>query len=198
YIDRGSCYKLNGNVDLAIEDFNYAIKLNPNDILAYNERSLLYIKTEQYDKAEKDFEKAIKLNPEDRTAYYHRAKMYIKQSNFDAAEKDYLKTIEMDVKDPEGFYYLAIMYETQNRSFEAVANYTSAISKLEADLDYYISDENGDALPFCEVFEKRASLYKKVNAVGLMCEDYQKALKVADNKEDKKRIEALINLNCKK
>ncbi len=47
--------------DQAISDYNQAIKLNPQDSGAYNNRGLAYENTGQYDQAMKDYDKAEKL-----------------------------------------------------------------------------------------------------------------------------------------
>ena len=142
------------------------------------------------DKANKDFNKAIKLDPENTSSYFYRAKMYHKQEEYEKEKADYLKTIEMNDEDPEGYYYLAGFYVNQNKSFQSISYFEKAISRLSADLGYYITAENGnEKIELADIYIKRAEVYKNVEAIELMCEDYQKACDLGDCE--------MFNKNCK-
>jgi tetratricopeptide (TPR) repeat protein len=57
-------YRAKGEPDRAIPDSDRAIKLNPNDSIAYHSRGLAYRDIRDYERAIQDFDQAIKLNPE--------------------------------------------------------------------------------------------------------------------------------------
>ena len=50
-------------VGQAIQDFDRAIQLNPNDATVFNNRGLAYDRLEQYQKAIQDYDRAIQLKP---------------------------------------------------------------------------------------------------------------------------------------
>ena len=59
----------------AIADFDEAIRLDPNDAGAYNNRGVVKKWLNQLEEALIDFDEAIHLNPDDADAYSNRAEM---------------------------------------------------------------------------------------------------------------------------
>src|SRR5882724_10035228 len=55
--------------DLAIADYNEAIRLDPKNAAAYNNRGFAYGQKGDYDKALADFSEAIRLKPDYAVAY---------------------------------------------------------------------------------------------------------------------------------
>lgn len=70
YSDRGAVYFNHlGQDRRAIENFDKAIRLDPNDGIYYYNRGIAYERLGKYKKAIKDLKKAIQLNPNDQPAY---------------------------------------------------------------------------------------------------------------------------------
>ena len=69
------------NPEKAIEYLNNAIKLKPDDALAYNNRGAAYAELGQYQRAIEDYNEAIRLRPEDALAYNNRGLAYLIQGN---------------------------------------------------------------------------------------------------------------------
>jgi tetratricopeptide (TPR) repeat protein len=63
--NRGLAYRAKGEHDRAIQDYDEAIKLNPNLAIAFYNRGLAYGAKGQHDRAIQDFDQAIRLNPSD-------------------------------------------------------------------------------------------------------------------------------------
>jgi tetratricopeptide (TPR) repeat protein len=61
---RGLAYRLKGEYDRAIQDYNQAIKLNAKSAAAYNNRGVAYDHKGEYDRAIQDYDQAIKLKPD--------------------------------------------------------------------------------------------------------------------------------------
>src|SRR5262252_6072131 len=70
--NRGVGYRLKGNYDRAIADYNQAIKLNAKFAIAYNNRGVTYDKNGEYDRAILDYDQTIKLKPS-AEGYYNQA-----------------------------------------------------------------------------------------------------------------------------
>ncbi|OGB23138.1 MAG: hypothetical protein A3I66_09040 [Burkholderiales bacterium RIFCSPLOWO2_02_FULL_57_36] len=89
YHNRGlELFKL-GYSDLAIDDFNKAISLNPGHILVYNDRGAIYLAEKKYEQALADFNKALEINPKFWRPYLGRALTYEGLGNASAALADY-------------------------------------------------------------------------------------------------------------
>ena len=65
-----------GEHDLAIDDFNMAIKLKPDYAIAYNNRGTVYRIIGEYDRAIEDCNKAIELDPGYAEPYSNRGAAY--------------------------------------------------------------------------------------------------------------------------
>lgn len=51
FYDSGIAYRKKGNYDRAIQDYNEAIRLNPNYVDAFNDRGNAYFDKKDYDRA---------------------------------------------------------------------------------------------------------------------------------------------------
>lgn len=89
YHNRGLELLKLGYPDLAIDDFNKAIFLNPRHILVYNDRGAAYLATRKYDQALADFNKAVEINPKFTLPYLGRALTYEGLGNTTKALADY-------------------------------------------------------------------------------------------------------------
>lgn len=70
YIDRGVLYLERGQDDLALNDFNEAIRIDPSNFTAFAYKGgILYNKTKKIDEAVKTYSRLVSLNPEYYFAY---------------------------------------------------------------------------------------------------------------------------------
>jgi len=98
YRKRADENNFKGEFDLAVNDYNKAIELNPKDALSYLNRGRAYSNKKSYDLAANDLDKTIELNPKDSTAYFLRADLYEKKGSTQQAIGDYQKAVELDAK----------------------------------------------------------------------------------------------------
>jgi hypothetical protein len=99
YHNRGlHLFKL-GYADLAIDDFNKAISLNPYHVLVYNDRGATYLATKKYEQALADFNKALEINPKFARPYLGRALTYEGLNDTAAALADYRMLCSMGHND---------------------------------------------------------------------------------------------------
>lgn len=85
-----------GEYDLAVNDYNKAIELNPQDISVYLNRGLAFYNKKNYSQATADYDKAIELNPKESMLYFNRGNSYEKMGNIPKAVEDYQKAFELD------------------------------------------------------------------------------------------------------
>ena len=88
----------------AINAYNKAIDLNPNDASAYNNRGLAYDNLDKNNLAIADYEKAIELNPKYGDAFNNLAKTYGRRGYYKQAILFYDRIIELNPKDADAYY----------------------------------------------------------------------------------------------
>jgi tetratricopeptide (TPR) repeat protein len=91
---RGIGYRLKGEYDRAIGDYNQAIRINAKFATAYNNRAIAYDTKGDYDRAITDYEQAIKLKPSAET-YFNRGNAHLGKSHYDRAIDDYNQAIKL-------------------------------------------------------------------------------------------------------
>ena len=104
YNNRGSAYNTKRDYDRAIQDFNEAIRLNPNDSDNYRELGIACYGKGDYDRAIQDYNLAIHLNSNDASAFYRRG---------------------------DAFSGRGLDYDHQYNHRQAIQNYTEAIQDYD-------------------------------------------------------------------
>jgi tetratricopeptide (TPR) repeat protein len=74
-----------------LEEFNEAIKLNPDNADAYYNRGVTYRKLGQHERAIEDYNEAIRLRPQFAFPYYNRGLSYRELCQNEQAERDFAK-----------------------------------------------------------------------------------------------------------
>ncbi|MDH6100454.1 tetratricopeptide repeat protein [Anabaenopsis sp. FSS-46] len=85
-----------GNLDLALFNFNQAITIDPNYALAYILRGSVYRNQQNWDLALADYNKAIELDPNNALAYTGRGNLYADQEKWDLVLADFNQAITID------------------------------------------------------------------------------------------------------
>jgi tetratricopeptide (TPR) repeat protein len=98
YNNRGNGYVGKGQYDLAIKDYEEAIKNDPEYAKPYNNRGVAYQKKAEYDLAVKDFNAALQLDPDYANALANRAETYLKEADYQNAAKDFDRAIRLQPK----------------------------------------------------------------------------------------------------
>ena len=85
-----------GEYEKAIECYDKAIELNPQQTSAYLNRGVVYNVMGNYDRAIQDYDRAIELEPTSVSGYGNRGNTYTINGNYDRAVQDYSRAIELD------------------------------------------------------------------------------------------------------
>jgi tetratricopeptide (TPR) repeat protein len=96
FSNRGTAYGRKGQLDRAIEDFDQAIRLNPNDAVAFSNRGAAYARRGQPDRAIEDYDQAIRLNPDYATAFYNRGFVKRAKGDFAGGDDDIAKAKQLN------------------------------------------------------------------------------------------------------
>ena len=89
----------NGDIERAINKFNKAINLDPQNAEAYAGRGWVKLKSGQYKEAIADYDEAIKLEPNAATYYSERGVAKSEAGDIEAAINDYNKAVDIDHND---------------------------------------------------------------------------------------------------
>ena len=88
YIDQGIRNSQAGHYDQALQAFDQALKLKPNDPALITFKGIVYYAKGDNAKAVQLFEEAIKLNPNFARAYYQRGMVFQAQEKYKEAVPD--------------------------------------------------------------------------------------------------------------
>src|ERR1700740_1708386 len=88
--NRAVAYRRKGQYDRALQDYEQAIRLNPNNANAYNNRGIIYRIKGEYGRAIADYDEAIWLkNGDFPVAYYNRALAYADKGEYELSLRDF-------------------------------------------------------------------------------------------------------------
>ena len=138
YHNRGHVYRVQGDNDRAIVDFNETIGLAPDDALAYYERGIAYANKAQFHESLADFDMAIELNPSDARMYCGRGVTYIDVGNHKAATDDFEKAMELDPKGALAYQNCSLAYGYLGRYEKAIELASKAIKMQPTEASVYL------------------------------------------------------------
>jgi tetratricopeptide (TPR) repeat protein len=142
YVARGLAWQKKGDLDRALADYTEAIKINPKDALAYNNRGMLYGDS---DRAIADFTAAIAIDPlprsdeaysrrgnaivakRDVNVYENRALALLERSDFDGAIADFDSAINLDPNGADSFNGRGAALRAKGELDRAKADFSYAI-----------------------------------------------------------------------
>jgi|GEM_PF-2400572 len=161
YLDMGGMYYKTNQFETAIEYFNYALKINPDNDITYYNISKCYFELYNYEKAEENILQALKLSPDDigYISFENEIKKYLKEikstntqigriveNEVEEQEKTTVKTEEkplMVEQYTEPAADLKNKVKAQNIMIDLSLN-----DKLNYDYEAYINSDGSISLPF--------------------------------------------------
>lgn len=103
YSIRGSLYKAQNKLDLAVFEYSKAIAIEPKKIDNYKYRAEIYAEGKNYPFALADLAKMTEIDPKSNQAYLDRAKIYTDLKKDDLAYAELTKVVELAPKDAFGY-----------------------------------------------------------------------------------------------
>jgi lipoprotein NlpI len=114
-------------MDRAMQEFNEAIRLNPNGAEAHAGRGAIYIIKRDTDHAMQDFNEAIRLNPNDAVAYTGRGLAYAANGDTDRAIRDFNEAIRLNPGNANAYTGRGNASAAKGDSDRAMQDYNEAI-----------------------------------------------------------------------
>lgn len=127
----GNAYRRVGEFKRAIEQFDKAIRRNPEKASLYKSRGLAYLETGQHRPAIADFDELLRLDKGNAWAHFARGASYGKVGESKRAIADYDEAIRLNPKYTDAYINRANAYRNQGDTRRAIADYDEAI-RLEA------------------------------------------------------------------
>ncbi len=124
----------NKALDMAIEGFELATKINPKEPQNYSILSLVYAERELNDKALATLETGMSLKIEEPKLYVTMGQVYLKLVKLEESASALKKALELDASNLDATKLLAQIYYDLTQIEDAVATYEKAIDLEEDDL----------------------------------------------------------------
>ena len=127
-------------VEQAIESFNKAIAINPNEADAYNNRALAWQSLEQADLAESDFKTAVQLNDSSSIVHYNYGVFLHLHDRYSEAIIQLEKAAKQNPTDSDIWFQLGVTYQRTREPDKAESAFTQVID-IEQGFDdqaYYL------------------------------------------------------------
>jgi tetratricopeptide (TPR) repeat protein len=130
FLNRGNALDDNGQIDLAIENYDEAIKDNPLSAEAFCRRGVAFEQKGELDRAIEDYDNAVKLDPNNAKAFANRGHARSHKKEFDRAIEDYTQAIKLNPNDARTFDLRAHAY-SQNAQYDLALQDCDQAIKLD-------------------------------------------------------------------
>ncbi len=119
----GSAYLASGRPLSAIDAFDQALALAPNDpaLLTNRGQAFMHIGDEAaFEKAKADFDRALEINPDLIAGYFNRGAYYMRMGNWEAAIDDFTSVLDIDPAQPAAHFNRAMAYREIGQTEDAI------------------------------------------------------------------------------
>jgi tetratricopeptide (TPR) repeat protein len=124
---RAWAWKLQGELDRAIQDLDEAVRLSPKYAVAYHNRGLAWADKKDFDRALKDLDEAVKLDPKNPRSLHARGGVWADKHDFDRALQDFDEAINLDSKNPLFLHDRACVFCEKKDYDKALMDFDAAI-----------------------------------------------------------------------
>jgi len=140
YLNRGNALVENGQIDVAINEYDLSLKNNALSAEAFSRRGIALELKADFDRATADCDNALKLDPKNAKAFVCRGYSHSHKKEFDGAIEDYSQAIKLDSDYAWTFRLRASAYREKAQYDLAIQDCDQAI-KLDPDnaaVAYYV------------------------------------------------------------
>ena len=136
-LDRGIAYVAKESYDLAIQDFDQAIRSQPDLAAAFENRCRAYLRKHDDGRALPDCEQAIRLDPKAARPVYGRGVIRFHSGDYDGAMRDFEQAIRLDPQFAMGYAGRASVFGRRGQYDQAIQDYEQAL-RLSPTSDIYV------------------------------------------------------------
>jgi tetratricopeptide (TPR) repeat protein len=125
--NRGVAYINNGNVDLAVRDYEESLRLDSTSASSHHFRGNKYQAEKNQDAALAEFNEAIRLDPTDVFSLTNRGSQFLVRKDYDRAIADYNEAIRLDPEWTIAYYGRGKVYDATKQYDRAIADFDEAV-----------------------------------------------------------------------
>jgi tetratricopeptide (TPR) repeat protein len=127
WLNLGNAYYYSGKYKKAIESYEQAIRINPDDAEAYTNLGCAYAGLDMHKEAIESFKQAIRINPDLADAHYGLGVSYWASGMHEDAIESYKQAIRINPDLADAHYHLGDAYYNSAMYKEAIESYKRAI-----------------------------------------------------------------------
>jgi tetratricopeptide (TPR) repeat protein len=125
---RGTCYVYLKKYDLAINDYENYLILDPKSPVVCNNLAWTYFLSKRYDKALNYANKGILYGKKDDHYYGTRGGILYKQKKYQTAILDFNKSLEINPENTHSYYFRGLCYLKLNKKKEACSDFAKVLN----------------------------------------------------------------------
>ena len=125
-LGRGNAYRMKGDSERAMRDYEEAVKLDPRNPSGYVYRGLMLSASGDHAGAIRDLSEAVRFDPKMYRAFYNRAGDYMAMENLPLARRDLDEAIRLYPKYARAFVRRGAVHAYQGQMEEAERDYKKA------------------------------------------------------------------------
>jgi tetratricopeptide (TPR) repeat protein len=193
WLARANFYVSKANFADALPDYSAALKINPKDPVAYDNRGIALHVMGKREEAIADFTSAISFDPQDVTAYSNRATLNLAANRLDLVIADLTVVIRAAPANGMALYNRGTAYERSGETDQALEDYRRAVRLLplfapaSAALGRLLKDKDpGEAVhelseairldPRSPALKSRAILYLTLGRLDQALQDFDQVI----------------------
>jgi len=123
----GTCYVSEEEMKKAVECFQQADALKPDDFDILSQLAKCLLALEDYEGALEFFNKTVLIAPDEPDIYYHCANCYEKLDQIELAKKMYRKAIDINPREAVYYHALGFLYENMGDHKDAIVCFKKAM-----------------------------------------------------------------------
>ena len=127
WICKGNILYHQNKYNEAIQAYNEAIKIDPQNASAWNFKGYALDRQRKYDEAIKAYDRAIEINPQYVNASIHKGIILYHQNKYDEAIQAYDEAIKIDPQNASAWNFKGYALDHQGKHDEAIKAYERAI-----------------------------------------------------------------------
>ena len=141
YVNRGAAYESMDEIDLALQDVNTSLAIEPR-AEAFNNRGNICFGRGDYEGAVQDYSKALELGSQSAGTYIYRAHSFRHLNLYDRAARDYNEALGLNPNNADVHVGMGILHSLRGDHNRAIISFDRALQVDSSDPYTYLNRGN--------------------------------------------------------